>query len=305
MGGATTSHKISKNIGSWYKTTSKYINPIGRFYHEFQMICRILLVNTFLKGLFALKSVKSSLLCDTKQPACKTICINRFAPISHWQLWNFELLGWMVVVGTFSFVCIMLDDAEAKYEKINKIDDEEEKTAKFKQLKSTRKGRITYNYNQERLRAKAENRKNPAVEIFYITTILFRAILELWFLFVEYNLNLNQSQNANFLETMQLKEKYYCYTHFDDNPYDDKHSVDYFLPVANRSEIFYTDEVIETCQQQDRVTCWIKFSRVKSYGIQIMFLVLVCNFILSVLEFCWAVVDFVRDYFNHRQVKYE
>ena len=70
-------------------------------------------------------------------------------------------------------------------------------------------------------------------------------------------MNLNQSQNANFLETMQLKEKYYCYTHFDDNPYDDKHSVDYFLPVANRSEIFYTDEVIETCQQQDRVTGFI------------------------------------------------
>lgn len=115
----------------------------------------------------------------------------------------------------------------------------------------------THFHNQERLRAKAENRKNPAVEIFYITTILFRAILELWFLFVEYNLNLNQSQNANFLETMQLKEKYYCYTHFDDNPYDDKHSVDYFLPVANRSEIFYTDEVIETCQQQDRVTGFI------------------------------------------------
>ena len=85
MGGGT-SYKIKSNISGWWKVTNKYVNPIGKFYHEFQMIARVLLVNTFLGSLFKLKPVMKALTCDTKQPACKTMCINRFTPISHWQL---------------------------------------------------------------------------------------------------------------------------------------------------------------------------------------------------------------------------
>jgi len=289
-----TSHKITKNIGEWWKTTGKYVNPVGKFYHEFQLIARILLSTTFLKKLFELKAVKKTLLCDTKQPACKTICINRFAPISHWQLWNFELLGWMFVLGLFSFVCNLLDSKETEYENIMKLE-ENERELKLNKLKSSKSGRIAIQYNLERIRAKEENRKNPVVVGFYIFTILLRVLVESWFLWLEYNLNLNQSQNADFYETMQLKEKYYCYTNFDENPHDDKSAADYYLPEQNRSAIFYNTEVIETCQQQDRVTCWIKYSRIKSYGIQIMFIVLVCNLCMSVLELLWAVVDLIFD----------
>ena len=112
----------------------------------------------------------------------------------------------------------------------------------------------TFFHNKERLRAEAIGKKNPAVVLFYILTITIRGILEAWFIWIEYNLNLNQSQNANFLETMQLKEKYYCYTHYDDNVHDNKVSVDYYLPPQNRSALFYTSDRIEACQQQDRVT---------------------------------------------------
>lgn len=299
-------HKITKNINGWYKTTLKYINPIGKFYHEFQILMRILLVNTFLKPLFSLKALKGAFKCDTKQVACVKMCLNRFAPISHWQLWNFELFGWMVTLGLFSFICNALDSAESEAKQIDRIESSEEKQKAISNLRNTKRGKFVLNLHKEQIRAEEQNRKNPIVVGVYMFIILLRIFVEMWFIVVEYNLNLNQSQNGDFFETMELKEKYSCYTHYDDNSFDSRKSVDFYMPENNRSNLFWVDDTIEACLQQDKVTCWIKFSRAKSYGMQIMFLVLICNLILSITEFIFALVESCCSYSSsNNQIKYE
>ena len=35
---------------------------------------------------------EASFVCDTKQPGCKQMCYNRFAPISHMKFWGFQIL---------------------------------------------------------------------------------------------------------------------------------------------------------------------------------------------------------------------
>jgi len=46
---------------------------------------------------------EASFVCDTKQPGCKQMCYNRFAPISHMKFWGFQILFIAMPVMLFYF----------------------------------------------------------------------------------------------------------------------------------------------------------------------------------------------------------
>merc|ERR1712226_1431473 len=234
-----------------------------------------------MKDLFGQKQYDKALNCDTGQPGCAIICKNRFAPLTHTQLWNLELLFWMFSTGIFAFICNMLDSVDKTYKAVK---DDPDKVATFKRQNMGMSYSLAVS-NEKAAESKVYGKK-PVVQFAYALMLICRLLSEGWFLYLEKELNRNQSQNANFYETMQLKEKWYCYSNYDGNVYDDKYAPDFYMPEANRSS-FWTDAPAPACQQQDRVTCWVQFSRIKSYGLQFMYLMLVVNFCLSALELCW------------------
>lgn len=80
--------KIVKQTDKFSKKIFAYYNPVGKLYAKFVFLGRILAVGVFLDDLF--KS-QPSIKCDTKQVGCELSCKNRFAPVSHVQIWQFNL----------------------------------------------------------------------------------------------------------------------------------------------------------------------------------------------------------------------
>ena len=80
------------------KEIFSYFNSMGHFYMQVQMLCRLLVVTTFLDDLFE----KEELVCDTKQVGCEQNCINRYAPLNHQKIWQFEFFLVMLCLTVFS-----------------------------------------------------------------------------------------------------------------------------------------------------------------------------------------------------------
>jgi len=143
--------------------------------------------------------------------------------------------------------------------------------------------------------AQDENKQSNIQRVGYFVMLAVRLVAEFWFLYLEMELNRNQSQNAGFFEAMNLKEKWYCFSYTDSDssrPQDTyRKVVDAKMPMANRSSLFWVDEPLIACSQQDTVKCWIPFSRIKSYGIQFMYMLLCVNICLTVLEILWLVYE--------------
>ena len=119
--------------------------------------------------------------------------------------------------------------------------------------------------------------------------LVMRLSGEVFFLYVENELGKHQSQNIEFWEAFNLKESWICST----NNVDDaaQHSLAQLIPVANRSEIFWTDDVNVAClQQKVTVTCWIPFSRMKTLWLWFMYIVLCVSTCLTVFELVWEVL---------------
>merc|ERR1712110_458616 len=92
------------------------------------------------------------------------------------------------------------------------------------------------------------------------------------------------------MNALELKEWWNCAT----NTRGSDNSIDEFFPPGNRS-IFWTDELNEPCvQQKVHVTCWIPFSRMKTWGMYFMYYVLILTFFITLLELVLAMVELCR-----------
>lgn len=123
--------------------------------------------------------------------------------------------------------------------------------------------------------------------------LLFRFTFECTFLFIENQLGKHQSQNTEFWNSFWLKESWLCATNTPKAPQQE--SLDKVLPISNRSEIFWTDDWNMAClQQQITVTCWIPFSRMKSFGLIFMYWVLITTTCLTACELVYELVKLCR-----------
>merc|ERR1711879_368867 len=114
-------------------------------------------------------------------------------------------------------------------------------------------------------------------------------IMETWFLYLENQLSKHQSQKVGFWESFFLKENWVCATNHPRTA--SKKSLDELLPPANRSEIFWIGDPNLACMQQSvTVTCWIPFSRMKSYGMFFMYIVLLVGWFITVFELVYEVI---------------
>merc|ERR1711981_335135 len=123
----------------------------------------------------------------------------------------------------------------------------------------------------------------------YIVMLMVRLCCELIFLYVENQLGKHQSQNIAFWDAFNLKESWICSTNNVDQAA--QHSLSQLIPIANRSEIFWTDDLNVAClQQKVTVTCWIPYSRMKSLWLWFMYFVLCISTCLTGFELAFELL---------------
>lgn len=124
--------------------------------------------------------------------------------------------------------------------------------------------------------------------------LVIRLILEIYCIVIELELNVHHSQKSNFPELLTLNEKWLCpvySTNLVNTPKLDA-SMNQFLPAKNRSILFHRSDTVTACEQQAIfVTCWIKESRMKSYGIKFMFTVICLQTWITVCELLTEIVQ--------------
>lgn len=297
------------------KEIFSYFNAFGRFYIQVQILCRLLVVNVFLDDLFG----GPDLTCDTKQVGCQQNCINRFAPINHQKLWEFEFFLVMLCLVFFSLFAMFNKYAYKKWlADMKKQDSDSAPTivaAKSMGIRFTNnKGVPIYdiaNAQEEDLGTSLVNSNKPAkfddtpfskvVQIGYVCMLILRVGIEWFSLNLELNLGRHQSQKGGLIDSLKLKEMWYCPT----NTEGSDESIAEFFPPQNRS-IFWTDELNEPCvQQKVYIACWIPFSRMKTWGMYFMYYVLIMCFVITVLELCLALYDLCTRFGNKSQMAFE
>jgi len=239
-----------------------YFNLFGKFYIQFQILCRVLVCSVFLDDLFE----GADLECDTEQPGCQQNCVNRFAVVNHKKLWELEMFVIMFTTTLFTAFTYMNKKVEERYKKKK---DGARKTFRFKEDGGVSKSGLT--------------------SMGYIVMLIVRLFCETWFLYLENQLSKHQSQKVGFWESFWLKENWICATN-SPKPAAGR-SLNELLPPANRSEIFWIDEPNLACMQQMvTVTCWIPFSRMKSYGMFFMYIVLLVGWFITLFELAYECI---------------
>ena len=240
-----------------------YFNPIGTYYLKFVLIFRLLLVNVFVMDIFK----NSNITCETKQIGCELSCKNRFSPIDHAQLWNFELLTTSLALMVFVAVNLLNQNA---YESL-----------KLKHSKADSKEFDDYLLKYTTFRHKKGRVHSAYTVIGYSAMLVIRLILEILCLYIETQLAQHHSQKED--NVFDLNEKWFCLINGD---YSNGvlNNLEH-LPASNRSALFHRDDTINACEQQlVAVTCWIKDSRMKTLGLYVMISVLALQTFLTALE---------------------
>lgn len=255
---------ILSQIRALLKEFTGYFNSIGRFYLKYQLFFRVLFVNVLLSDIFG----GEKLICDTGQPGCQEMCVNRFAPITFKKVWELEL--WMVLIVDGIFILFVYANKRVldkkKYEKIRKRLRVEEKQVKGDKV-------IIYS----------------ALTAFgYVVMLIIRLMMEIYFLRVEYQLAVHQSGKTG-IQAFSLPEKYHCLTHIGEEFGDIEVSG---TKDSARSDIFYFSEPLLACSQSRiEVPCWIPISHMKTKGLYFMYGVLIISTCLTFLELVMVMLN--------------
>jgi len=284
---------ILSQIQTFLASINNYFNPVGKFYIQVQVLCRVLVCSVFLDDLFK----TSSLECDSKQVGCQQNCINRFAPLNHKKIWELELFMVMLSIVVFLAFSIYNDHKVAGIEKKKNSAVYRDNPDNFQKYKEAKRAR----YSMEEHTKKG---KTFTTSIYtktgYMVMLLCRLVFELIFLFVENQLGQHQSQNVEFWNRFWLKEQWLCALNDDDKAASN--SLMEMIPPVNRSEIFWTDDKNLACIQQKVVaTCWIPFSRMKSFGLLFMYWVLIVTTCLTAIELLYELVTICKPKKNKQE----
>lgn len=264
---------ILSNVETAYAKLGKDINPVGQFNLKLQLLIRILFMQVFLAQLFKDDDKEAKLDCDVKNIGCEDVCKNRFMPISHWRFWHIELYAWMLSIFIMIGLRYIVDKTVAA------------SVAAKSNPKMTRNSTLI-KQGEHFKKLKDEDTTPALIKIGYLITLFVRFGFEYWCLKIEMELNRNQSQNAGFWPGLSLNEKWMCYT---DGDRDDD------LPEANRSAIFWHGEENLACTNAEKsVPCWIAKSRMKSWGLKLMYIALLINFFMTLGEILYHVAFGLR-----------
>lgn len=264
---------ILKNVEAAYAKLGRDINPVGQFNLKLQLLVRILFMQVFLAQLFK-ESDEAKLECDVKNIGCQDVCKNRFMPVSHWRFWHIELYAWMLSIFIMLVLRYVVDKAAAT---VNLDEDQ-----KLRRSKSVIQA-------GEYLKKKSEEFDGQftprSIRLGYLITLIVRLVFEYYCLIIEKELNRNQSQKSGFWEGLSLEEKWMCYVDGDrDND----------LPQANRSMFWHGEENLACTNSDTSVPCWIWKSRMKSWGLKLMYIALMLNFAMTFLELVWHFIFGLR-----------
>ena len=290
MGSPT--QELFKKFTSFWARLSGYINPIGKFYIQWITLCRTLVIVVFLDDLF---KTMPSLECDTKQVGCQMQCQNRFAPISHMQLWRLENFISMFTIFIFIAFNVIQNIAYQKYEKKHGKNNLEGQRKYWLKTKT----KVDKSGKEKR----TEILKSSYTVSGYILMLGIRFLLEVYCIYLEANLGKHVSQNAKFTDIFNLKERWICPTNaedvhglgLDESAQEFQSALaglnldimSFIVPQANRSKLFYREDVNTACSKQPNVVpCWIPHSRMMTLGIKFMFIVLMVQTMLTFCELC-------------------
>lgn len=288
---------IFNEFAEQYKKVNSHFNPIGKCYLKFMLLCRVLVVGVFLDDLFD----EPELTCETDQVGCETTCVNRFAPISHLQVWQAELMVVFLSIFVFLAFNIMNQKAFNSYKKKLDLNPNTEKYLKAGFYDVDNPDAQQADLDNVNL----INIRSNITTTGYIFMLCFRLAMEILFLVIEASLAKHHSQNSTFDQFFYLKEKWLCPTN--DNDPAKIRSTNELLPFSNRSAFFHRLDTNFACvQQQVTVTCWIPYSRMKSLGMQFMYTVLVLQCVMTLMELILEMINVCRRKakINSMQLKY-
>lgn len=258
-----------------------YFNPIGRLYLQIQFLCRVVIPTMVLGDMFA----GDGLMCDTQQIGCEQNCVNRFTPINHQRVWEMELFMILFSVTIFTV-----------FHMINRLQFKKHGGIPCTGPDTHAQINATFDYRFKTSVRHTKEGKDKQVMVSritrcgYIVMLCVRLACEFVFLYVENQLGKHQSQNIAFWDAFNLKESWICATNNVDSAA--QHSLAQLIPVTNRSEIFWTDELNVAClQQKVTVTCWIPYSRMKSLWLWFMYIVLCISACLTAFELLFELLS--------------
>merc|ERR1712178_102453 len=195
--------KIFKKITTFHKRIQGFFNPVGNLFLKYLPI-KILLVTTFLDDIFP---TKPGLSCETAQIGCQTTCINRYAPISHMQLWNFELFFILFSTILFLIFNYLNDAAYRKYKKFDELYLIETNGIPQQKIKFWEKTRKVGRKDQTVVESKY-------TIVGYIIMLVFRLACQLICLYLDIELSTHISQKAGGIpEVFNIPERLICSTY--------------------------------------------------------------------------------------------
>lgn len=267
---------IYDHFKSVWTDINAYLNIFGKIYIKYQFIMRIIFMEVLLADVFT--GGFNSLVCDTQQVACESMCKNRFNTITFQKLWETEFYIASLVTALF----VVFEMTQRKYLKRIK--------KKISQGYSKERFNDSLSASMVRGKSTISSHNGKEVEIIfssyiatgYIMMLTARLLVELWFLYIEYNLGMHQTGNSG-IYAWSYPEKYNCSTHY---------ILDTAHEITNAKSMFYIEEPLEACNQnQYVVTCWIPNSILKTKGLYFMLIVLLGGILLTTLELLTALKD--------------
>jgi len=229
---------------------------------------------------------EASFICDTKQPGCKQMCYNRFAPISHMKFWGFQILFIATPVMLFYFYAQWQNGFIKKMQNLSKkqsklqaevSDNPENEKLKLELMKISnqrtsvgKKLGSTYGSTGDRTKEKMKLtfKSSEAQSVIftkkikqaYILSCLSKFVMETFFVYLTYLVQTQQSK-AYGLEGFMVPERYVC-THAGD----------------------YTEGGNSACGQNDEIICWVSRPFEKQIFLIYMLFVNGISLFLSLIE---------------------
>ena len=124
-----------------------------------------------------------------------------------------------------------------------------------------------YHFKQKTTANQKNFIKSRITHIGYLIMLFIRLFGEICFIYLENQLGKHQSQNTEFWNAFNLKENWICSSNNKDTAAVE--SLEQLIPIGNRSEAFWTDDLNVACLQH-RVTVTVRsriyFRRIKYHS---------------------------------------
>lgn len=198
----------------------KYSTPFGHIWVAITFLCRLIPLATIGDNLYA--DEQDNFECITTQPGCGQMCYNLFAPMSLVRFWGMQILITCFPSLIFSMIAA---NYNAKYNLIKGrvTSNEKEASGNGSIGASSYVNSALYLRDTRLLRKyKKKVRKNvleetteeliwaPGMRMWYMIHLFGKLVLELFFVWALYVLQVYQNKKTGFFEVWTVPYKYQC-----------------------------------------------------------------------------------------------